>query len=408
MEPVRSAGYEQHMSASDHRTALFRRETSSGRFIPEVDGLRFVAITAVVVHHITAAYVETTRRFGAIELPRQWWEVFPTATTIAVGYAGHFGVHLFFVISGFILALPYAEAYRQGQPRPPLSSYYLRRLVRLEPPFLINMLLAFAVIYGTNSGWRDFLPHLLPSLVYMHGPWYAEASWINGVSWSLEVEVQFYLVMPLLAYLLAPRAPASRRIGLLVLIVALAVAAKYGITRETFPRLELSLANQLHFFLAGFLLADLYQARPAVGLRRHAGWDLVAAAAGVAIYFVLTQRFGLSWLTPLLVVVLYIGLFRGPIGHAFLCNRFVLATGGMCYTIYLYHFLIIRLLAPYTMQLADPGVPLPFDFLLQCALLLPSALLASIGLFLAVEKPFLHLSQVVGRKFARGVESEAA
>jgi peptidoglycan/LPS O-acetylase OafA/YrhL len=375
--------------------------TSSGRFIPEVDGLRFLAIAAVILHHITASYIETTQRFGAIDVPRQWWEVFPKATTIAVGYAGHFGVHLFFAISGFILALPYVDVYRKGRPRPRLSSYFLRRLVRLEPPFMINILVAFAMIYCTNAGWPEFVPHLIPSLLYLHGPLFGQASWINGVAWSLEVEVQFYLVMPLLAYLLAPSSAALRRGGLLVLMLGLAYAAQHAITRDTLPRLHLSLASQLQFFLAGFLLADLYEARSPKPFRRHVGWDLLAAAAGAAIYFILTKRYGLYWLTSALVVALYAGLFHGAIGHAFLRNPFVVAIGGMCYTIYLYHFLIIDLLAPHTMSLSSPDVPLPIDFLLQCATLIPVILLVSTGLFLAIEKPFMQLSRVIGQRFPR-------
>lgn len=390
------------MRAGDHWTGRFRRVTSSGRhFIPEVDGLRFLAIAAVILHHVTASYIETTQRFGAIDVPRQWWEVFPKATTVAIGYAGHFGVHLFFVISGFILALPYVDVYRNGRPRPRLSSYFLRRLVRLEPPFMINMVVAFAVIYCTNPGWPAFVPHLIPSLLYVHGPLFGEASWINGVAWSLEVEVQFYLLMPLLAYVLAPRSAALRRGGLLVSMLGLAYVAQHALTRDALPRLHLSLASQLQFFLAGFLLADVYEARSPELFRRHVGWDLLAAAAGAGIYCILTKRYDLYWLTSALVVALYAGLFCGVIGHAFLRNPFIVAVGGMCYTIYLYHFLVIELLAPYTMSLSSPDVPLPIDFLVQCIALIPVIVLVSTGLFLAIEKPFMRLSRVIGERFPR-------
>lgn len=384
------------MRHRDHLSALFRRETSSGTFLPEIDGVRCIALLGVLLHHVTASYLETTGRFGALDLPRQWWEVFPKATTIATGYAGHFGVHLFFVISGFILALPYVEHYRGGAPRPRLGAYYLRRLVRIEPPYVINLLVAFALICWMNEGWREFVPHLGASLFYLHGPVYAGASWINGVAWSLEVEVQFYLLVPLLAYLLAPSSARLRHGVLLALVLALAFVAQRFLTAADYPRLHVSLANQLQFFLAGFLLADLYQADAPRAVR----WDGAALASCGLIYFILTQRYGYYWLTPVLVLVLYQGLLRGVVGAACLRNRWVSAIGGMCYTIYLYHFLMLDLLAPYTMQLSRPDIPLPLDLLLQCILLLPPILLLSAGLFLSVEKPFMRLSRMLARRLS--------
>ena len=84
-------------------------------------------------------------------LPRQWWDVFPQSPFLAVGYAGYFGVQLFFVISGFILALPYLRSADFNAPAPNTRSYYLRRLVRLDPPYIVSLLVAFAVIGLTTS-----------------------------------------------------------------------------------------------------------------------------------------------------------------------------------------------------------------------------------------------------------------
>lgn len=384
------------------------RTTASGEFIAEVDGLRFLAISAVILHHLTASYLETTRRLGAVRLPAQWWEVFPQSKVIAWGYAGHFGVHLFFVISGFILALPFARAYAENSPRPHLGSYFLRRLVRLEPPYVINLALAFLGIVLINPGWGSFIPHFFASLPYLHGLIFGQSSWINGVAWSLEVEAQFYLTMPLLALIFAVRPRMLRRALIGLEILALAYLAGKWMNKPEHPRLQLSLFNQLHFFLAGFLLADLYLARSSRGFRFGLRWDALAALAGAGIFEILTRRYHLYFLTPWLIMALYAGLFLGRIGHALLRQPWAVAIGGMCYTIYLYHFMIINLLAPWTMRWASPERPILWDFLIQCALLVPPILLASAILFIGIEKPFMNLSRAVGRRFRRGDEGRAA
>src|SRR5256885_11137883 len=71
----------------------FRRITTSGEIIPEIDGLRFIAIAAVILHHL-ALFVSTQRK-----------------SEEGLLLVGQNGVELFFAISGFILAVPFAMQY---------------------------------------------------------------------------------------------------------------------------------------------------------------------------------------------------------------------------------------------------------------------------------------------------------
>src|ERR1051325_6478659 len=87
----------------------FSRVTSSGEFIPEIDGPRFIAITAVIFHHLIAHYLTATQRMGPVCLPADWYQVYSRSRLVSLVFPGYFGVHLFFVISGFILALPFAR-----------------------------------------------------------------------------------------------------------------------------------------------------------------------------------------------------------------------------------------------------------------------------------------------------------
>jgi peptidoglycan/LPS O-acetylase OafA/YrhL len=103
-----------------------KRTTSGGNFIPEIDGLRFIAVISVVLFHIVNHYIDKCS-FALTE---------SIAATHFVQYFGN-GVYLFFAISGFILALPFAKHYLISEPKPKLKAYFLRRLTRLEPPSII-------------------------------------------------------------------------------------------------------------------------------------------------------------------------------------------------------------------------------------------------------------------------------
>src|SRR6185503_8496299 len=89
------------------------RVSSSGRFIPEIDGLRFVAISGVIFLHLAEFMVSKS---GAP----------PRDSLYIIAGQGFFGVELFFVISGFILSLPFAEGHLGLRPRPSLGSYFKR------------------------------------------------------------------------------------------------------------------------------------------------------------------------------------------------------------------------------------------------------------------------------------------
>src|SRR5207248_8852502 len=106
----------------------------------------------------------------------------------------------FFVISGFILGLPFASFYRGLGPQVSLRQYFLRRLTRLEPPYILNLAVFFALkVASQQYGFRELLPHFLSSCFYLHNLVYADESLVNTVTWSLEIEVQFYVLVPLLA-----------------------------------------------------------------------------------------------------------------------------------------------------------------------------------------------------------------
>ena len=118
---------------------------------------------------------------------------------------GYMAVDLILLLSGFLLYLPYAERHRSGKPPLPLREFYAARFRRIVPSYLAAVLLALVntLLCGRAPGslplWKDLLAHL----TFTHTFWRGSYMWtsLNVVLWTLAVEVQFYLVFPLLAKL---------------------------------------------------------------------------------------------------------------------------------------------------------------------------------------------------------------
>jgi peptidoglycan/LPS O-acetylase OafA/YrhL len=123
------------------------------------------------------------------------------------GLYGYLGVHAFFVISGFII--PYAMDQRDYRLGRDSLSFIARRIVRLEPPYLISVLLILCVPYFAGlTPWFDgtITPHDVyrASLHFLYlVPWAGE-DWFSAVYWSLAIEFQYYFLIlvaaPLLLY----------------------------------------------------------------------------------------------------------------------------------------------------------------------------------------------------------------
>src|SRR5450631_1045171 len=111
---------------------------------------------------------------------------------------GDRGVPLFFVISGYILGRPFLRQHRFGGKPVVLGAYYLRRLTRLEPPYILALLLYTFASWIHGIPLMTMLPHLAASIAYLHNLIYRSISTISFVTWSLEIEVQFYILAPLL------------------------------------------------------------------------------------------------------------------------------------------------------------------------------------------------------------------
>ena len=118
--------------------------------------------------------------------------------------SGYMWVDLMILISGFCLYLPWARLKPQD-PSPRILSFYKRRVARIFPSYILNVVIVFA--FSCVAGFyadrgraiRDLLAHLTFTQVFSYDTYYATP--INAGLWTIAVEVHFYLVFPFLARL---------------------------------------------------------------------------------------------------------------------------------------------------------------------------------------------------------------
>lgn len=377
-------------STNESLTRLFRRVTTSGNFIAEVDGLRFLALAGVLVQHTYANYNRVVPE-GKLS------GFFPKDGLIDIAFmtAGR-GVELFFIISGFILAMPFVKQYlHEGKPVS-IGKYFLRRLTRLEPPYIVAMLLCFAakVLSGEppDAGAPSYVASLLASLGYVHNIVYQHNSYINGVAWSLEVEVQFYILAPVLAALILTRSLRTRTILYATVFFAAPVAQDLMEVYFGYP-VESSRKNLLgtfQFFVMGFALAELHMARIACPVKGIAAVGLGIALLCAMFLVPVRESFVGSRMLFLGAAVVFYWLVISPgFWQELFRTTPIVLIGGMCYTIYLVHFpmLVVFSRLAKRIYVTDQFIP---NYIVHFLLVIAPILICSAVFYLLVEKPCMN------------------
>ena len=233
-------------------------ESTTGKHIPALDGIRGLAIVLVLLVHL---FVHNPR--PQVSLPMR-----VIATLFSAGWVG---VDLFFVLSGFLIT---GSLYDTQQSRLFFRNFYARRALRIFPLYygFLGLLIGISLLHGYH--WFFFGTFLF--LSYLHtlhvgGLAYTTAPWVNiNHLWSLAIEEQFYMVWPVTVFLLATK----RRIATAALLLT---AASLGLrcwmfasgVLVTYPYLTYSFTPaRLDGLLLGSVLAMLVRSRHRVAVLR--------------------------------------------------------------------------------------------------------------------------------------------
>jgi peptidoglycan/LPS O-acetylase OafA/YrhL len=297
-------------------------------------GVRILAALAVYLSHVPAPR-------GAPE---------SLATFLASGYMG---VTLFFVLSGFVLALNYFDALERPSGRK-LWSYAIARFARVYPLYVVVLAYVLIRLHANGQPIEDWLPHALA--IQSWNPDVTFAFGFNGPGWSIGVELFLYACFPLLVLVLA-RLRSLRSLTVAAVVVA---AALLGLTawfvatgRADLPMTDPGSAHRWLYrtplprlldFMLGILAARLY-----LELRHRQPWaqlgTVLAIAAGVTIvslmalpaHFQSAWSLDASYAIPAAIMIFGLAIAPGGLPARSLALPFIVLLGEASYAFYLVH-----------------------------------------------------------------------
>ncbi len=229
--------------------------TGSRYYRPELDALRFFAFLCVFVFH-RMDYVET-------DPVRNLW-------LARIGNIGPFGVPVFFLLSAFLITELLLRE-RESTGRVHIQAFYMRRILRIWPLyFLVFFGLAILNHFVPGTGTNDPLAWL--AFTFFTGNWYIlRHGWIAGSVdplWSISVEEQFYIVIPVLAAFAGRKAVII--VSWMLLAIAYVTVVLYALDPTPGDKGEWTNSFvQFQFFSAGTLLTILLKGRLVRSCRCH-------------------------------------------------------------------------------------------------------------------------------------------
>lgn len=257
------------MTTHSRREPADRPGAAVGQRFAGLEGYRGLAAVAIVLYHVFQSVDQ--HNVDAFTNDRS------PGYLLLHGLDGF--VALFFVLSAFLLSLPYARSALTGKVAPSPRAFLLRRASRIVPLYLVAVILVWAARNPRIPGdWRDLVEHLTFTQVYDD----KRIFYTIGPAWSLAVEIQFYLFLALagsIAVVVCRRFASHQRFTVLVAITVMLALVSLGYKwwaayvqgkPQTEWHVWFGLPAKLDEFAFGILLAII---------AARGGWSMGAARA---------------------------------------------------------------------------------------------------------------------------------
>ena len=308
-----------------------RTDAPSKIYIEQVDYIRAIASVGVALFHL-----------GGKVLPGLKF--------------GWLGVQMFFLLSGFIICWSIPNNYDWSMAK----TFILKRLTRIEPPFIISLILLLVVQYVLVSNYKPDWINVLFHLAYLNS--FFNRPYLNPVYWTLGIEFQFYLLIAIIFPLI------NKKFGVLILIA--------------------------------ISLTPLFVTIPALGLLNV----FPGFAIGICLFLIRSNSLTLKYSLTLLILTVLTFLVEGPLQTsatliAFLIlilpiksNSIIRFFSKISFSLYLTHDIIG---STYVVRV---GTLLPKTFLWK-SFEFSTGLIISISFaylfYLMIERPFFLLSKKI-------------
>ena len=321
---------------------------------PGLDGLRALAVLAVVTTHCAYWTGRYERGWGNNALTRL-----------------DSGVAVFFVLSGFLLVRPWLTAILQGRSAPSVRVYAVRRVARIMPAYLAAVVLAMLLLpQNDDATWADWVRNAFLVQIYRFG-WMREGL---TQTWSLSTEVAFYVLLPVLGWLILRLGRRRWRPGLLIgtlLLGAVVPLPWYAFLHQATGSLWVSagywLPGFMGWFAGGMALAVVRVHLDHATVSQSSRWWVAEeigrhpmtcwAVAAVAFFAAMSPIAGprslvastvaQSFTKQTLYLVMAIALVwpavfgRSPVTAAVFGNPVMRFAGDISYGVFLYHLIVL-------------------------------------------------------------------
>ncbi|MBL7884168.1 MAG: acyltransferase [Bacteroidia bacterium] len=322
--------------------------------VPVLGSLRAIAALSVCLFHFICTVIGFTSN----------------ETIVSIFSYGHYGVQMFFVISGFII--PWSMYHGKYN----IKHFFVftaKRLVRLEPPYIVSLFFAIVLTYA-----RTLSPHFngidtIPTVkqVILHFgyliPFFEGQHWIRSVYWTLAIEFQYYLLIGLFFPLIS-----NSKFGIRLIVYFLFIGSPI-LTSSSF------LPYYLPVFLLGILLF-LFK----TGVIKKMEFFIMSILTSLSILWfhdIPTLCFSL---------VTYIAILK----FDYISWKIGNFLGEISYSIYLFHGLVGMTVLNYFSHTTSSSIT---KFVLLC-FSLASTIFFSYLLFRYIEKPSKHFSSRIKYK----------
>ncbi|SRR5579859_721172 len=353
--------------------------------IDALTGLRGIAACLVVLYHFT---------------PEEHVPLAPLRTAIGKGYIW---VDLFFVLSGFVIALNYGELFKDRFRVSAFGEFLVRRIARLYPLYLALLLAKLVytlLVYGgfafhddPNAASLDHPVTELPANLLMIQGWGLAGSIVTS-SWSVSTEVAVYLAFPLLAAMILSRhhrtwAMVMTLLAFCLLVVVVSLDYRDGeVHRGALDAWDGRLVTPLLRCFAGFMLGLVtWRASRSPRISRLMADDRIGWATGAALLLLLgSHASDLAVVAMFPPLILHLAASRRSLPVRLFSSGVMVRAGVLSYAIYLLH----PLFEPPLYDLADRlsrKIPAPVAAGIAGTLIVACLLASSAFAHVCIERP---------------------